>query len=70
MRRPVRLALGELPFTLLPDGRVLVDPPMEDVPLGAVAASTAVYPSLRAFVASVRTATRSDGPGATSSSSR
>jgi len=70
MRRPVRLVLGQLPVTLMPDGRVLVDPPMEDVPLGAVAPSTAVYPSLHSFLNALRARTRPDGPEAMASSSR
>jgi hypothetical protein len=52
MRRPQRLSLGELAFELFPDGRVLVTLPPTALPFGVAFAATALYPSLRTFLAS------------------
>jgi len=54
MRRPARLTLGALPFELFPDERVLVTLPATALPFGATVQATALYPSLRAFIATVR----------------
>ena len=54
MRRPARLTLGALPFELFPDGRVLVTLPATALPFGVALQATALYPSLRAFIAAVR----------------
>ena len=51
MRRPARLTLGALPFELMPDGRVLVTLPPTALPFGCALQATALYPSLRAFLA-------------------
>jgi hypothetical protein len=47
MRAPVRL-------TWMPNGKILVNLPMDDLPLGGIVAGTAVYPSLREFLAAIR----------------
>lgn len=49
-RRPLRLTLGALPFEVLPDGRVLVTLPATALPFGVAIQTTALYPSLRAFL--------------------
>ncbi len=51
MRRSARLTLGALPFELMPDGRVLVTLPATALPFGVAIQATALYPSLRAFIA-------------------
>lgn len=56
MRRPVRLSLGAVPFELFPDGRVLVTLPPTAQPFGAAVQATALFPSLAAFLATVRRA--------------
>lgn len=53
-RQTLHLALGELPFDVLPDGRVLVTLPATRLPFGAAIRATALYPSLRAFLAAMR----------------
>lgn len=53
-RQPLRLALGDLPFEVLPDGRVLVTLPATRLPFGAAIRATALYPSLCAFLAAMR----------------
>ena len=53
-RQALQLALGNLPFDVLPDGRVLVTLAPAVVPFGAGVAGTALYPSLRAFLAAMR----------------
>lgn len=59
-RAPLRLALGELPFEVFPDGRVLVTLPPTLLPFGAALAATVLYPSLGAFLAARR---RVSAPG-------
>ena len=54
MRCPARLTLGALPFELYPDGRVLVTLPATALPFGAAIQATALYPNLRAFIATAR----------------
>lgn len=54
MRRPARLMLGALPLELLSDGRVLVTLPASALPFGATVQATALYPNLRAFLATIR----------------
>ncbi len=53
-RAPLRLALGELPFEVFPDGRVLVTLPPTLVPFGVAFQATVLYPSLGAFLVAVR----------------
>lgn len=53
-RQTLHLALGDLPFDVLPDGRVLVTLPATRLPFGAAIRATALYPSLRAFIAAMR----------------
>ncbi len=53
-RQPLHLALGALPFDVLPDGRVLVTLPATRLPFGVAIRATALYPSLRAFLAAMR----------------
>jgi hypothetical protein len=53
-RQTLHLALGTLPFDVLPDGRVLVTLPATRLPFGAAIRATALYPSLRAFLAAMR----------------
>jgi len=53
-RQTLHLTLGELPFDVLPDGRVLVILPATHLPFGAAIRATALYPSLRAFLAAMR----------------
>jgi hypothetical protein len=53
-RQPLHLALGDLPFDVLPDGRVLVTLPATRLPFGVAIRATALYPSLRAFLAAMR----------------
>lgn len=53
-RQTLHLALGSLPFDVLPDGRVLVTLPATRLPFGAAIRATALYPSLRAFLAAMR----------------
>jgi hypothetical protein len=54
MRRPARLMLGALPFELYTNGRVLVTLPAAALPFGVTLQATAVYPTLGAFLASMR----------------
>lgn len=49
-RRVLRLALGDLPFDVFPDGRVLVTVPATRLPCGVAMHTTVLYPSLRAFL--------------------
>lgn len=49
-RQTLHLALGDLPFEVLPDGRVLVTLPATRLPFGAAIRATVLYPSLAAFV--------------------
>ncbi len=53
-RAPLRLALGELPFEVYPDGRVLVTLPPTLLPFGVALQATALYPDLRAFLVAIR----------------
>ena len=50
-RTPLRLALGEIPFEVYPDGRVLVTLPPTLLPFGVALQATVLYPDLRAFLA-------------------
>lgn len=59
-RAPLRLALGELPFELYPDGRVLVTLPPTLLPFGVALTATVLYPSLGAFLAARRRLSASD----------
>lgn len=52
-RQTLHLALGDLPFEVLPDGRVLVTLPATRLPFGAAIRATALYPSLLAFLAAM-----------------
>lgn len=52
-RRPLRLTLGAVPFEVWPDGRVLATLPATTMPFGAALTATALYPSLRAFLAAI-----------------
>ena len=49
-RAPFRLALGELPFDVYPDGRVLVTLPPTLLPFGVALQATVLCPSLGAFL--------------------
>lgn len=49
-RAPLRLALGELPFDVYPDGRVLVTLPPTLLPFGVALQATVLYPSLMSFL--------------------
>jgi len=49
-RQTLHLALGTLPFDVLPDGRVLVTLPATRLLFGVAIQTTALYPSLAAFV--------------------
>lgn len=53
-RAPLRLALGELPFEVFPDGRVLVTLPPTLLPFGVALQATVLYPNLRAFLVAAR----------------
>jgi len=53
-RQTLHLTLGTLPFDVLPDGRVLVTLPATRLPFGVAVTATALYPSLRAFIAAMR----------------
>ncbi|MBK7823249.1 MAG: hypothetical protein IPJ61_19895 [Tessaracoccus sp.] len=53
-REPLRLTLGELPFEVLDDGRVLVTLPPTFMPFGCAVQATVVYASLQAFLAANR----------------
>lgn len=53
-RAPLRLALGELPFEVYPDGRVLVTLPPTLLPFGVALSATVLYPDLRAFLVAAR----------------
>lgn len=53
-RQTLHLALGTLPFDMLPDGRVLVTLPATRLPFGAAICATVLYPSLRAFIVAMR----------------
>lgn len=53
-REPLRLTLGELPFEVLDDGRVLVTLPPTLMPFGVAMQATVVYTNLRAFLAANR----------------
>lgn len=53
-REPLRLSLGELPFEVMSDGRVLVTLPPTALPFGCAMQATALYPSLQAFVAAMK----------------
>ena len=50
-RVPLSLALGNLPFEVFPDGRVLVTLPPTELPFGVAMQATVLYPSLRALLA-------------------
>ena len=60
-RAPLRLALGELPFEVYPDGRVLVNLSPTLLPFGVALQATVLYPSLRAFLAATITPRRDSG---------
>lgn len=53
-RQPLHLALGTLPFDVLPDGRVLVTLPATRLPFGAAIRATVLYPTLRSFLTAMR----------------
>lgn len=53
-RQTLHLALGTLPFDVLPDGRVLVILPATRLPFGAAIRATVLYPTLRAFIEAMR----------------
>ena len=55
MRAPARLVLGEREVTVFPDGRVLVALPTTAMPFGCAMSATAIYPSLRALLATMLT---------------
>lgn len=57
-RAPLRLALGNLPFEVFPDGRVLVTLPPTELPFGVALRATVLYPSLRAFLATMTRTSR------------
>lgn len=50
----LHLALGNLPFDVLPNGRVLVTLPATRLPFGASIRATALDPSPRVFLAAMR----------------
>ena len=52
-RAPLRLALGEIPFEVYPDGRVLATLPPTLLPFGVALQATVLYSSLGAFVTAV-----------------
>lgn len=53
-RRVLCLVVGDQPFAVLPDGRVLVSLPDRRLPFGANVSVTVVYASLKAFLAARR----------------
>jgi hypothetical protein len=60
-REPLRLSLGTLPFEVLPDGCVLVTLPPTVMPFGCACRATALYPSLRVFLAAMSKITQCRG---------
>lgn len=51
-RAPLRLQLGDVPFEVMPDGRVTL-PPSGPLAMPDASAPTAIFPSLGNFLATV-----------------
>lgn len=49
-RQPLRLTLGDVPFEVLPDGRVQATLPAARLPIKTAVKAGVIYPSLRVFL--------------------